>query len=589
MQIIFKFKSNYSESFLISIPVNQPITNLQNQIYRSIPESKPILENLLIIPDHVDNYGYLEFQFGNEIFTPILSLTRKFLKDNYYRTIENISSILLLVTYCLQSQDDQTKIWENFSIKSSKEEWFKKMVKLLNSRINREINNQSISFDLPHALISLANLSQFFDNNINNKVDNNVNNNVNNNNWIKSKIELTKKQISDRLLNFISGDDQPISVGDKVIKCYSIFALYINSPSLVIKKIAIQFIQFYSHYSEIPIECFGWLLPVIFRSSDGVNLDLFSPLIRNIILEISSYLEHSLVKLDDGRSSFFNSYDRSSQTLLYQTSLRSDVVIFNGLIKSFGAQNALIDQLHSSIFNNNNNNNNVNYINIQEASWISIALNSLQSKTNQNLPKISLSINDTIFLQNNTENYKRIKVSFDSINSVENANHLVVSKEDGGKGRGNGKFCFFISAKYLPKFLGEMEISNRGIIITRSYHSMTSSDNQLQINKMDRVEVKLNISVLLEEINHIRIIDHFPASFKFIGSHKQINGWIDNEHVQTDGVDLFVSQLKRGDYQYSYYAKALFTGTFLAPPSSVHLIYRPNFFSYSSFNHIIVI
>ena len=347
-------------------------------------------------------------------------------------------------------------------------------------------------------------------------------------------------ELCSRLSNCISSDDHPITVERKVIKCYSIFALYFNSPSLSITKIAIQFIQSHSHFSEIPIECFGWLLPVIYRASDALPLHLFSPLVRNIILEILSYLEHCLVKLEDGRSSFINSYDRSSHTLVYQTSVRSDVVIFNGLIKSFGLQNTLADQLYSSIFNNNNN---VNYINTQEGSWISIAFNSLQSTTtNQKLPNISLSINDTILLENNTENFKRMKVSFDSINSLDNEHHLLLRKEEGCK----GKFCYFLSAKFLPKILGETEISNRGMSITRSYHSRTYSDNQFQINKMERVEVSLNISVELEEINHIRIIDHFPASFQFIGLNKQNNDWIDNEHERADGIDLFVSQLKRG-------------------------------------------
>ena len=347
------------------------------------------------------------------------------------------------------------------------------------------------------------------------------------------------------------------SYENQTLNCYSMYAANHFKPSAKYTKFALLFLRSNPNFDTISIECFGWLLPLLthpYNTSETKQKEA-----KEIAIKIFDYLENSLIFRKENnekcaeatvKATFACFYPPLQKRRTFQSDMRSDIVILNGIIQSFGSSNRLVDLLSKSLFGDLNQEISVeNYKNIHESSFLSFALNSLHflhfsAKNEKN--SIALWVNGqscgqkTIGIHENF--HLKIPISFLTHSKYEKENKC----EDGlgdemeytgkeivlGNGKkefnlllkkdGKGNAFFRFSGSFLPKNLYVDRVCDRGFSISRKYDYFLFADqnvdpkegeNKYKFHRNKRVLITIDIKTTIKRSDHVMIIDWLPAAF----------------------------------------------------------------------------
>ena len=570
IEVIVK-TGNYKHTFIISIPIYKPFIGftLDHEIYGDIFDHDQSSLIIQLPNEYQNNIGNIKVEIGSSSSILLFNLSQKYLQKNnnyyysYYHNLESLSSLLIFATTSLSFIDKNEWNDHRFDIKISMIDWFTLIWNKFEEKVNQLLSKNKFQFDIPHALLASK--------------------------LVKDKEILPPSLTdplhhlllsrSEEYINLHSYHSSIESDEDQILFCYSIYSVYkSNSSSNHYMKNAIKYLQSRS-LPSIPVICFGWLLPVIY---------LFSDLPENFILsndfdyfdtaqKIIDHLESLLLLTDDQLFATFaypsppSSSSSSSSSSLYSSTTRTDGVILNGMKessiisiieKSKKMANLLTKTLCysyspitrkplninevcwislsslsslSSLNDKNNNNNNVDHssnISVWVNGISSSSLNKLNDIQNHfslfhlsSLPPFNNNNNNNDN-DNNDINVKKEEVIMEEIKEEEKKYEIIFENKNQQIKEGRrGRMMYRISANLFPKSIYLQELSDRGILITRSYQYFSRSNNMLRSSKEDdnlcvidknsQILIIIDIIISINQCNQMTMEDSLPAGFQF--------------------------------------------------------------------------
>lgn len=343
----------------------------------------------------------------------------------------------------------------------------------------------------------------------------------------------------------------------------------------------------------------AWLLPLVITSG-WKNHAKLQQIISNQIHE-------------DGSAAYFVKSTRelqpteefSSQALFFLSDVRTSAQMLGALIDTYFPERGLIVKLAMGLFNKRENGR---WYNTHDNAHCVAALrkyfNTFESSTNftSNTWLGNYKIHSQKFTLKNLIESHVVNVPMQNLKEINNSN-IVIQKE------GTGVLYYRLSLEYAQKSL-KTTPTERGFQIFRKY-SLVHADEKtspLESEKFGEFEhfkvktgskIKVTLTIFLATPkSHVAIVDPLPAGIESINPVLKIDDssrigstkkdwewsfwrWYTHQNLRDDRTEVFADYLSSGSYSYSYYARAITVGNFVAGPTHVEEMYNPKVFGQS--------
>ena len=313
---------------------------------------------------------------------------------------------------------------------------------------------------------------------------------------------------------------------------YLLFILFENNrKDKKIHKLAVDYLR-NNHFDLLPVECFGWLLPIIAALPGESELQ---ESVLHYLQMIVNVTENNGKKCGTFNCYYPNSFDSLE---LFHHRIRSDAVLLNGLLMLSPQLRSLCTPLIECLVNTLNSFISRSFISqsTQATCWVIVALDNYFNNFH-NAPdtpiQASLWINDVfvreVELQKDSAPIspslsipfyylnKKLQNNEEEIENHANNYQITLLKQ------GNGAAFYKVSFNYLSdKFRDVPALESRGITLKRSYFVFTDSgrkemnlseEQSFSVNKNVRVLVSISIQIY-SRANHFSLTDYFPAGFQ---------------------------------------------------------------------------
>jgi len=179
-----------------------------------------------------------------------------------------------------------------------------------------------------------------------------------------------------------------------------------------------------------------------------------------------------------------------------------------------------------------------------------------------------------------------------------------VTLERGAKpsGAAAGHLYYRIGVTYAPKRV-DVEPLDAGFIVRRTYEALEAPDDVVRrpdgtwrIKLGARVLVRLQATASAPRFG-VALVDPLPAGLEPVNAalatseseapSTQSYAW-DHRNLRSNRVEVFASELPAGDHHFSYTARAITPGTFVAAPAKAEEMYAPETFGRTGGTTVVV-
>jgi len=366
------------------------------------------------------------------------------------------------------------------------------------------------------------------------------------------------------------------------------YALYVRALSGDIDgKGAKHLIREVGGIEKLPLEALGWLMPVLTAEGDRRTLSRICRLLQNRAVESA------------GTAQFTTHYAEGAH-LIFHAARRTDALLLSGLMDAQPDSDLIIKLVRGLLGHRKRG----RWSSTQENVWVLLALKryflSYESQTPDFLARTWLGdhlVSEQHFEGRSAESH-RMELPMRHLAEAGGTQSLVLSKE------GPGRMYYRIGMRYALDDLTP-PAADHGISVRRVYEAVDDSadvcldaDGIWHIRAGSRVRIKLSM-VAPARRYHIALEDKLPAGLEplnpelagvaAIPPDQESAGrsgmawdwwsrWYDHDNLRDDGAEVFCSLLREGAYDYSYVARAITAGRFIAPPPRAEEMYQPETF-----------
>ena len=405
------------KSEIVTIPVHRPFIGFKfpkeitHFFYNK--RSPSSINNKIIIPnEYSSNAGTIQIDIGDPSAVILTQLAKEFLPQRCFTLNQMTSSLVIANSFIdifarmepfienyIEKEKFQIDQWNNLNLKANSEVWLTEKFRDFLGELFKKLENETLSdfgIDIPHALLAYS----YINSNLCKKVE--------------LKLRRLFEALQRKVDQFKSKKQTEITKQYLILFCCSAFVLDQISP--INEQTIIDWLK--SRFFDLPIECFGWILPIVFRYKVNNVINRNSPECLVYAERIIFHFEKAMIKTDNGFVTFGQSeltnqkknnidivLDNNPQWITYsnemqdtkdkkvikddddkeeeinylkvdlhRSAVRTDAVILNGLILSYGNKHPLVKELSKTLFNSYSPITMKPYT-IHEASWIALALN----------------------------------------------------------------------------------------------------------------------------------------------------------------------------------------------------------------------
>lgn len=175
--------------------------------------------------------------------------------------------------------------------------------------------------------------------------------------------------------------------------------------------------------------------------------------------------------------------------------------------------------------------------------------------------------------------------------------------------QGPGRMYYRLGLEYAPRSL-ELEATSHGFAVERSFEAVDNADDvtieddgSVRIKRGSRVRVTLRMAANGRR-HHVALVDRLPAGLEIIDSSlptsEQVPNtkrkpapwwawrWYSHENLRDAQAEAFSLSVAPGSYTYSYVARAVNAGEYIAPPAKAEEMYAPETFGRSATTRVMI-
>ncbi|MGB1249363.1 MAG: alpha-2-macroglobulin family protein [Candidatus Promineifilaceae bacterium] len=176
---------------------------------------------------------------------------------------------------------------------------------------------------------------------------------------------------------------------------------------------------------------------------------------------------------------------------------------------------------------------------------------------------------------------------------------------------GVGRLHYRLGLRYAPRDL-RLKAQDRGYLIQRTYEGVDNDEDVIQMEGGQwRVRLGALVRVRIRFVTvsrriHTAMVDRLPAGLEPLNQALKLaeqppnepfprsvetwwrRYWYDHQNIRDDRAEAFTMLLWAGEYEYSYYARATTSGTYIVPPAKVEEMYAPEVFGRTATDQLVV-
>ena len=351
---------------------------------------------------------------------------------------------------------------------------------------------------------------------------------------------------------------------------------------------------------DFSFEAIGWIWQVLGDDANSARqLD-----------EIRLYIGNHVVETA-GAANFTTRYDDQTYLIL-SSDRRADAILLDALIAD-DEQSELIPKLVAGLLAHQTRGR---WGSTQENVFVLLAMdryfNTYESQTPDFVARIWLgeTYAGAHTYEGYSTDYNETNIPMTYLVDGADLQNLTLSKE------GVGRLYYRLGLKYAPTDLNLTPL-DMGFVVTREYEGVDDVEDVWQdddgvwhIKAGARVRVKIKM-VADNRRYHVALVDPLPAGLEIVNPDLAVSSnagapdqnenpfemrygwwwwrrWYEHENLRDERAEAFTSLLWDGVYDYSYIARAITPGTFIAPPAKAEEMYSPEVFGRSGSDWVVV-
>jgi len=308
---------------------------------------------------------------------------------------------------------------------------------------------------------------------------------------------------------------------------------------------------------------------------------------------------------------FVTSYGDDGATVMLYSNFRSDAVILESLMAVDGTKNPLCPMLTKGILGGRKKGR---WKSTQENCFVLLALDKYFATYEKNEPDFvaTMWVADVLageqkFKGRSTDTHQLlVPMSYLQANSSDTTNFILQKQ-------GPGRLYYRIGMSYAPKDL-KLKAANYGFKVERVYagaenaaHAIKLDDGTWKFKLGQKIKVTLTMTTSSRR-NHVALVDFLPAGLEPLNSalkgaasgatesstsrREEYNpyawrwydrhAWPEHENLRDERVEAFRTLLWPGVYEFSYFARATTSGSYIMPPAKAEEMYAPDTFGRSA-------
>lgn len=353
---------------------------------------------------------------------------------------------------------------------------------------------------------------------------------------------------------------------------------------------------------DLPLECAGWLYPIINKDTDASSeKQVLKKLINASINETPS-----TASSNDRGYGFFN-------YCIFFSPRRTDAILLEALMET-EPKNPLIPKLVKGLLGHRKNGT---WSGTQENGYILQALNKYFNKYENVTPDFSVDtwLGDTLVansqFRGRTTDTRVTSVPMKSLLGIK-GDTILINK------RGPGRLYYRLGLDYAPRSL-KLKPADFGFTVDRTYEAVDKKDDVFKdkdgvwhFKAGALIKTKVNFKSAGSRY-HIALADPLPAGTEPVntalkGNRQIVPGkkigrpipldmccfpfwrisWYNHQNFRDHQAEAFSSVLYSGEYKYEYQIRATTPGRYQVPPTKVEEMYSPETFGRTASEVVIV-
>jgi uncharacterized protein YfaS (alpha-2-macroglobulin family) len=344
------------------------------------------------------------------------------------------------------------------------------------------------------------------------------------------------------------------------------------------------------------MEAVGWLLPVL--SGDAGSAAELAAIRRHIANRA----------VESAAAAHFTSDYGDDEYVVLHSERRVDAILLEGLIGD-QPQSELIPKLVQGLLGQRKAGR---WATTQECSFVLLALDryfrAYEKATPDFVARAWLGpayAGEQRFRGRSTDR-QEVQVPMRALLQAGGAQELVVAKQ------GKGRLYYRVGLRYAPDTL-RLEPADFGFQVERSYEPVDEAadvtrDASGAWHVKSGARVRVQLRLLTPQLrHHVALVDPLPAGLEPLNPELATTSssadnrgdradrwwrwdreWWEHQNMRDDRVEAFTSELRGGEYLYSYVARATTPGDFVAPPPRAEEMYHPETFGRGRTERVIV-